>query len=132
LIADAVSEELGEAILIAILNNPDLIGLAYTGGDSESDEILASIVDEDGTGVGLAANGEGLILLEEELAAAFPVPDIANFLIDVFTDLAAERFGSAIALDELTVDAIEGIIEDMDTLVFAVEPAGSQIVEIRP
>jgi hypothetical protein len=122
LIADAVSEELGEAILTAILGYPDLIGLAYTGGDSENDEVIASIVDEDETGVGLAANGEGLILIEGELAAAFPVQDITSHLIDVFADLAAERYGDDIELEQLAINAIEGIIEDMDTLVFAVEP----------
>jgi hypothetical protein len=135
LVADSVSDELGAAILAIITACPDLVGLAYTEGDSESDEVIASIVDEDDMGLGLAANGEGLLVNEDELEAAFPVQDVVGHLTDVFADLAAERYGEDIELEQLAINAIEGIIEDMDTLVFAVEPnflLEAELLEYNP
>ena len=88
LVADSVSDELGAAILAIITACPDLVGLAYTEGDSESDEVITSIVDEDDMGLGLATNGEGLLVNEDELEAAFPVQDVVGHLTDVFADLA--------------------------------------------
>jgi hypothetical protein len=135
LVVDSVSDELGAAILAIITACPDLVGLAYTEGDSESDEVIASIVDDEEIGIGLAANGEGLLVSQDELEAAFPVQDVASYLTDVFADLAVERYGAAIQLEQLAINAIEGIIEDMDTLVFAVEPnflLEAELLEYNP
>jgi hypothetical protein len=122
LIDGSVSEEMADAITAIILECPDVIALAYTGGDGESDDIQASVDAETDSGIGLAESGEGAILVASEVEAVFPVEDVAANLLSALESLAQERFGDDVDLATLDENEIAGLIVAMDSIVFAIEP----------
>lgn len=135
LISGSTSEEISNAIRTIIVACPDIVGLAYTGSDGESDDIQVSIDTIPGTGIGLAESGEGVILVTSEIEAVFPVEDVAANLIRVFESLARERFGDEVDFEALNDNQIAGILVAMDPLVFAIEPnflLEAQLLEYDP